>query len=408
MSKRLVVAGLSAIVFAVALFGNPGESGAAFHLMRINGAMAGLNGDANVQYVELRMANSGQHLVGGHVICFFDGTGAPYARFKFPSNVTNFADGASILIGTSSFDNAWVAGAPDFTFSPANTSAIAPAADVDHPIRSPGGLIGFGDDSQTTPSLMCQGSYFAIDSVAYGLAGNYTGSVDYGTKLNADLPTSSTSGLHLLGPVCIEFSAHPCASPRDNSVDYGIVDLNSGANQPRNNANQQGIVHIDFDTDGHLNQNDNCPIVSNSGQEDGDTDGDGDACDNCPAWFNPAQNSPLWPIPAGDADCDGFRDTVGVTSSAAETYIVTDPLQHCNATGTQDDEPDAWAVDMNDNRIVNGQDVGKFSAAYGKTVAMGPFGSPPLPGERFDFSGNGIINGQDIGKFSPFYGKSCA
>jgi hypothetical protein len=55
-----------------------------------------------------------------------------------------------------------------------------------------------------------------------------------------------------------------------------------------------------------------------------------------------------------------------------------------------------------------GQDVGRFAAAYGNAVSSGPFGSPPLPGERFDYSGNGIINGQDIGKFSAFYGLSCA
>jgi hypothetical protein len=65
-------------------------------------------------------------------------------------------------------------------------------------------------------------------------------------------------------------------------------------------------------------------------------------------------------------------------------------------------------VDFNDNQIVNGQDVGKFAAAYGNMVSSGPFGSPPLPGERFDYGGNGIINGQDIGRFAAFYNKSCA
>jgi hypothetical protein len=141
-----------------------------------------------------------------------------------------------------------------------------------------------------------------------------------------------------------------------------------------------------------------------------DTDGDGviDAIDNCPLWANPTQALPPWPIPAGDADCDGFRDTVGVANSAAETYIGTDPLAHCASTGAQNDEPspDAWPVDFNDNRLVNGQDVAKFQPAYNKTVAGGPYGG--LPGERYDYSGNGIINGQDIAKFQPYYNKTCA
>jgi hypothetical protein len=142
---------------------------------------------------------------------------------------------------------------------------------------------------------------------------------------------------------------------------------------------------------------------------DADFDAFPDGTDNCPNWFNFQQQLPAWTIPPGDADCDGFRDTVGATNSAPETYIGTVPTQHCAASSAPDNEPtpDAWPVDFNDNRIVNGQDVGKFATAYNKSVAMGPFGVPPLPGKRFDFSGNGIINGQDIGKFAAFYNKGC-
>jgi hypothetical protein len=141
-----------------------------------------------------------------------------------------------------------------------------------------------------------------------------------------------------------------------------------------------------------------------------DTDADGvpDASDNCPSWANPSQSFPAWPVPANDADCDGFRDTTSAANSAPETYVGTDPALHCAANSGQDNEPspDAWPVDFNDNRIVNGQDVGKFAPAYNKPVAMGPFGG--LPGVRFDFSGNGIINGQDIGRFATFYNRTCA
>jgi hypothetical protein len=49
----------------------------------------------------------------------------PYARYKFPADVSNPADQASILIGTTEFDAAWPAGAPDFTFTaPVTRSAL--------------------------------------------------------------------------------------------------------------------------------------------------------------------------------------------------------------------------------------------------------------------------------------------
>jgi hypothetical protein len=152
------------------------------------------------------------------------------------------------------------------------------------------------------------------------------------------------------------------------------------------------------------------PAVNPSTCSTPDADGDGirDDLDNCPNWANSNQALPAWPVPSGDADCDGFLGTNGAANSAPEVTIGTDPLKHCAADGTQDNEPspDAWPVDFNDNRIVNGQDVAKFQPAYNKPVSAGPFGG--LPGQRFDFSGNNIINGQDIARFAAYYNKSCA
>jgi hypothetical protein len=136
---------------------------------------------------------------------------------------------------------------------------------------------------------------------------------------------------------------------------------------------------------------------------DQDSDGDVAASDNCPAWPNGAQNLPPWPVTNDDADCDGFARN-------REAYMVTAYSQHCAATTASNDEPtpDAWPADFTDDRLVNGQDTGKYggpSGAYNHTVSQGPFGG--IPGQRFDFNGDGIINGQDTGKFQAYFNKSC-
>jgi hypothetical protein len=141
---------------------------------------------------------------------------------------------------------------------------------------------------------------------------------------------------------------------------------------------------------------------------DSDSDGVQNTVDNCRLWGNPSQALPAWSLQGTDHDCDGFPDFSASGTWAPETYVGTEPRRHCQATATSNDEvaPDAWPVDFDDNRIVNGQDVAKFGPAFNHLVSQGPFGG--IPGERFDFTGNGIINGQDEGRFASFYNKSCA
>lgn len=61
----------------------------------------------------------------------------------------------------------------------------------------------------------------------------------------------------------------------------------------------------DTDNDQVLNDDDNCPEISNSAQEDLDGDGVGNACDNCPLVHNPDQQ---------DSDMDGIGDACAVVS----------------------------------------------------------------------------------------------
>ena len=66
----------------------------------------------------------------------------------------------------------------------------------------------------------------------------------------------------------------------------------------------------DTDSDGILNEDDNCPAVYNPLQEDGDEDGAGNACDNCPEIYNPDQADF-----DGDGEGDACECCVGLTGN---------------------------------------------------------------------------------------------
>ena len=75
--------------------------------------------------------------------------------------------------------------------------------------------------------------------------------------------------------------------PKDGDLN-GTAEYDIGAYEVR--------AFTDTDGDGLDDLVDNCPLVSNLGQEDGDTDGVGDACDNCLLVSNSSQT---------DSDSDG-------------------------------------------------------------------------------------------------------
>ncbi|MEO7665779.1 MAG: hypothetical protein ABIU97_01945, partial [Dehalococcoidia bacterium] len=250
----------------------------------------------------------------------------------------------------------------------------------------PAGKVIFGADAATMPSLMCQASFTKIDSLAYGTG--YSGTVDHGTKLNQDLPSAGTQAARLQGPICHPTSfSSPCPNPRDNSVDYAIVNVNTTGNNPRNNSGLSG------------------PITP-------DTDGDGliDTSDNCPAWPNSGQGLPnTWTVPAGDSDCDGFPDTVTSGSRGRENFMGTDAVDWCADTTIFNDEegPSAgeplspWPPDVNDNRQANLSDIVAYGPVFNTT---GP--NPPYKA-RFDLNASNAVNLSDIVAFGPFFNKTC-
>ena len=174
----------------------------------------------------------------------------------------------------------------------------------------------------------------------------------------------------------------------DDSDRDGVTCDNCPTNWNSNQANRDGDAHGDAC--------DNCPTTPNSAQENGDGDRAGDACDFCPAF------STNWLVKEGDSDCDGFTD-------AEELFMGTNPNDRCAATGVvvgspgRNDEPppDAWAMDFDDNQVVNATDLGTFITRLGKTTGQAGYSV------RWDINGDGRINAVDIGRVIPFVNQTC-
>ncbi len=161
-----------------------------------------------------------------------------------------------------------------------------------------------------------------------------------------------------------------------------------------------GIIVADVNT--------NLPDSNSNGTIDAceDTDGDGikNSADNCPNWSNASQALPVWPVPAGDSDCDGFPDTVAASGKAPESFLNTVMTQHCAANSGANNEPlpDAWPFDFNDDQLAGTQDIIKYGPVFNKHTTDAGYDA------RYNLNGDTLIGTQDIIKFGPAFNKRCA
>jgi hypothetical protein len=138
---------------------------------------------------------------------------------------------------------------------------------------------------------------------------------------------------------------------------------------------------------------------------DADSEGIPDFLDNCPEWPNPTQTLPLWSVPTGDSDCDGFPDAVTVLPRGRENFIGTDAADQCPTDAIANNElVDAWPPDINDNGTVNLSDVVAFAPWFNQ---IGPNPPNPLYNARFDLNASGSVNLSDVLAIGPFFNKSC-
>jgi len=129
----------------------------------------------------------------------------------------------------------------------------------------------------------------------------------------------------------------------------------------------------DWDDDGILNDADNCPHTPNTGQEDTDKDGVGDVCDNCQYNKNPDQTADADEDGVGDV-CEGDNDSDGIINDDdnciddpnfyqenIDSDIYGDVCDNCADDGNDDqkDSDSDGAGDICDNCIAapnSGQD----------------------------------------------------
>ncbi len=173
----------------------------------------------------------------------------------------------------------------------------------------------------------------------------------YGT----DLPSRTNAPYWLLGSdiyVCL--SCHgtsltvvrDCLACHNEDIDYDGDGLTDG--QERSIGSDP--VDTDSDDDGVIDGTDNCPLISNTDQENTDGDIQGDACDNCPFDQNSGQE---------DADSDGIGDICDAPIANDDSFITDEDINLVvSAPGVMDND-----LDKNGDPIIALQVTGPASGS---------------------------------------------
>ncbi len=187
------------IVLGLAVLCIARTSSAVFHLAVIDEVLTSYDGEANVQFIEIRMLASFQTAVAHSVLAAFDSSGAYIGDIlEVPSNVATGGDGVRWLVGTDGFQSASGL-APDFIMP----AGILPGG---------GGMVCFGGGGGIVPQ-----NPPAWDRTNYA---NYVDCVAYGTY-------SGTSNALIGTPTPLDGDGHSLqrtTNTKDNAADFTCGD----------------------------------------------------------------------------------------------------------------------------------------------------------------------------------------
>jgi hypothetical protein len=275
------------LVGALTIAGPPAT--ASFHLMVVQELFGGTSAAPNAQFVELRMFSSGQNLVAGHTLRFFNADGSLATTYTFPSNVANAATDDRILACTTEAQTLF---------------ALVCDLSISANLPFPSGKVVFSD---------------TIDAVAYGA---YTGSTS---------DTGTPAGFLVRGRSLQRKKDSGGSGDTNNSY----ADFRYTAPGPKNNARLSGSLPAgDADGDGVADGADNCPDNANASQGDADADGLGDPCDFGP---DPDTTAPETTIDSGTPSCSSSCATFAFHSSepgSFECSLDDSPFSGCSSPKT--------------------------------------------------------------------------
>jgi hypothetical protein len=162
------------------------------------------------------------------------------------------------------------------------------------------------------------------------------------------------------------FSIPLPVSADDAGAPDGGVEL---CTEPLGVGNEGYQSAYDWDDDGILDWDDNCPFANDIDVYDVDDDGIGDVCDNCPAYPNPdqwdADGDGIGDACDNDADDDGVLDDAdNCGGSAADGGIVDRPVHNPNQEDLDGDGiGDACDPDIDGDGLDNAVDPCPYNAA---------------------------------------------
>ena len=172
--------------------------------------------------------------------------------------------------------------------------------------------------------------------------------------------------------------------------------------------------NVDYDGDGILNDNDNCPNDANPDQEDSDGDEIGDVCDNCPNNANANQEDTDSDY-LGDV-CDECTDTDKDGYGNPGFLLNTCPEDNCPTTANPNQEDnyppqgngigDACDCEANFDcdQDVDANDVTAFLTDFGRSQYNRPCTNQDQC--KGDFSCDGDVDATDVTKFLEDFGRS--